>query len=104
MVLKDSEFKERKRMCFKCDGFKETIRFRDAGSYYNLVKQLQQVVDQETMVLIAGTCGLGDIDRKKQWPNDYIEHTFQCTTCGMRFMLSAETYHGCGGSWNILRD
>jgi len=30
---------------------------------------------------------------------DIVSYTFECQTCGQRFALGAETYHGSGGSW-----
>ncbi|MGX2032440.1 MULTISPECIES: hypothetical protein [Methylocaldum] len=35
------------------------------------------------------------------WP-DYVEHYFRCTACGQRFRLSADTYHGAGGEWELF--
>jgi hypothetical protein len=29
-----------------------------------------------------------------------VEYCFECTYCGQRFELFAETYHGRGGSWS----
>jgi hypothetical protein len=31
--------------------------------------------------------------------DDYLLYEFRCTSCGARFTLSVETYHGAGGSW-----
>jgi len=30
---------------------------------------------------------------------DVLRYHFMCNTCGQRFELSAETYHGSGGWW-----
>ena len=32
---------------------------------------------------------------------DLIHNHFECTSCGLRFDLVVETYHGTGGSWEI---
>jgi hypothetical protein len=32
------------------------------------------------------------------WP-DWISCGFECASCGELFELSAETYHGSGGTW-----
>ena len=35
---------------------------------------------------------------KNSW-SDITYQRFECTTCGQRFKLAAETYHGRGGAW-----
>jgi len=37
-----------------------------------------------------------------EWP-DTFDFTFACTTCGERFTLQADTYHGSGGYWKPIR-
>ncbi|HON79824.1 MAG TPA: hypothetical protein PK544_15125 [Spirochaetota bacterium] len=91
-------------MCYRCDGFLEKIRFREPQQYYNIVRQLLIVLEQETMVLLRGSCRLDDLDKEKPWPEDFIEHVFQCTTCGRKFMLLADTYNGCAGSWDVYEE
>jgi hypothetical protein len=39
------------------------------------------------------------LDEGGPWPNDYLFYQFECSTCGERFDLDAETYHGGGGAW-----
>jgi hypothetical protein len=36
------------------------------------------------------------------WP-DIVSYCFECTNCGERFALEAETYHGSGGTWAPIR-
>lgn len=31
--------------------------------------------------------------------DDVLRYHFQCNSCGQKFELSAETYHGAGGWW-----
>ena len=45
-----------------------------------------------------------DLEKEKPWPEDFIEHVFQCTTCGRKFMLLADTYNGCAGSWDVYEE
>ena len=35
---------------------------------------------------------------KDSWA-DILYYRFECTNCGQRFKLAAETYHGRGGQW-----
>jgi len=41
----------------------------------------------------------GALEAAGPWP-DHIEYYFRCTGCRSLFRLSAETYHGAGGSWS----
>jgi hypothetical protein len=34
--------------------------------------------------------------------DDIVYHQFKCNSCGQRFQLNAETYHGSGGEWKPL--
>lgn len=36
-------------------------------------------------------------------PGDYVCYRFRCKSCGEVFALTAETYHGSGGSWRAER-
>ncbi len=38
--------------------------------------------------------------RDRGWP-DIVSVDFTCTTCGARFHLACETYHGGGGGWSF---
>jgi hypothetical protein len=42
-----------------------------------------------------------EVEEKGPW-DDYVEHYFSCTLCGRLFKLSAETYHGSGGTWSPI--
>ena len=34
--------------------------------------------------------------------DDLVHYVLACNSCGQRFQLSAETYHGAGGEWKPL--
>jgi len=72
------------------------------AEYYALLHQLKDRLEQKTLLLIKGTAPLDDIKPDTPWPDDIIEHTFQCTQCRQRFLLSVETYHGTGGTWEAV--
>ena len=38
------------------------------------------------------------INENGPW-DDYVFYAFSCRSCGGRFTLAVETYHGRGGSW-----
>ena len=44
-----------------------------------------------------------ELDSSGKW-DDVLHYHFQCNTCGQRFELSAETYHGAGGWWRPINE
>ena len=40
-----------------------------------------------------------DVSADGPW-NDIVHYEFRCTSCGRKFRLSVETYHGQGGAWS----
>jgi hypothetical protein len=89
-------------MCSRCDGFLERRRVNSPYEYRDLVRQILEVVQQSTLRLVRGTCPLEVILTSPTWPSDVITHTLECTTCSRRFKLAVETYHGSGGTWEVM--
>ena len=89
-------------MCSKCDGFVERRRINSPYEYRDLVRQLLETIQQGTFRVLSGTCPLEAILTASPWPSDFIVHVLGCTTCSRRFQLSVETYHGSGGSWEVM--
>ena len=44
----------------------------------------------------------GPVAAGTEWP-DTFNFWFECTNCGERFSLQADTYHGSGGTWQPAR-
>ena len=89
-------------MCYKCDGFSETIKIEHPYEFFNIVEQVRVVLNEGTMKVIEGNCNLDDIRQGRPFPEDVTYHVFQCTNCGRKFSLCVETYHGSGGSWIVM--
>ena len=89
-------------MCPACEGFSEKIRIHTPGQYFNLLTQVKEVLAQGTLVLLHGNTDLADLGPTRPWPDDLIEHTFECPRCHQQFRLAVETYHGSGGSWQPI--
>jgi len=70
--------------------------------YPDLVRQILETVKEGTFRVLSSTCPLEEILAAKRWPSDYVVHVLGCTTCSRRFQLSVETYHGSGGSWEVI--
>src|SRR5215469_2619273 len=89
-------------MCAQCDEFLERRRVNSPCEYRDLVRQIVATVEEGRFQLQSGTCPLETILLAKDWPGDHIVHVLGCSTCSRRFRLSVETYHGCGGAWEVI--
>lgn len=94
----------RSQKCSKCGGFQERVVISQPHEYFDLLKQVKELLAERTMIYSTGTCPLDEIQEGKPWPDDFISHVFQCASCGLEFELSVETYHGSGGSWNVRKN
>lgn len=79
--------------CKKCDGFSERFNVPNPDEYQNLVRQLIQIVNEGTFLLVHADCPLDEILRPTL-PGDFVAHEFECFACGRQFRLAADTYHG----------
>ena len=77
------------------------MQFRAPREYVDLVRQLEELVASGAFRLLHGTSALAELQENRRWPDDVITHVFECCNCGQRFRLSADTYHGSGGSWEM---
>ena len=94
-------------MCESCDIFDTDIAIHGPGQLRRMVVRLQEAV--RTDVLACDTDGSGSdtidqelfaaLDLEGSAP-DVLAYDFRCKQCGATFCLSAETYHGQGGSWS----
>ena len=47
--------------CPKCDGFTERVNFASPGEYLDTVRQLVEVVNQGSLLLVFASCPVQDI-------------------------------------------
>jgi hypothetical protein len=47
---------------------------------------------------VAAQAPFSNLAAEQPW-DDFISFAFVCQGCGQRFTLTAETYHGSGGTW-----
>jgi hypothetical protein len=85
--------------CPKCDGFSPRFNISTIREYRDIVRQLIEIVNQGTFLLVHASCPLQDMF-KTPAPGDSIFHNFQCFACGRTFQLYADTYHG-HASWTV---
>ena len=90
-------------MCQICDDLHEIIRIEYPYQYYNIVDQIKTMLQEGILVLVDGNCDFSRIERNRPFPDDVPYHVFKCASCGCRFELCVETYHGSGGSWEVMK-
>lgn len=73
-----------------------------------LLSEIRSEVGKETLRQLPAKEGgwqteiaIQKIPEEGPWP-DYIEIDFEVTQSGERYRLTAETFHGCGGSWQKI--
>jgi hypothetical protein len=79
--------------CKRCEGFSERRNFSHPRDYRDIVRQLMDVIEQGTFVLVKASCPLYEL-LGPVWPGDILEHVFECTACGSKYRLMADTWHG----------
>jgi hypothetical protein len=79
--------------CSECSKFSQRLNIYTASEYQDIARQLIDIVEQGTLVLVRADCSLQEI-LKPTLPGDFVVHEFRCFACGCKFRLSADTYHG----------
>lgn len=80
------------RMCPSCRQFTQAK-----------ITSSQQLQDLHHKLLSSGVQAdvLTIVDGDLQW-SDVMECTLRCVSCGQRFRLTCETYHGSGGTFGPI--
>jgi len=86
-------------MCTACDHLQVVWPIRTPGELSKALDVVQANVADGTL-LDQSEDEMRGLSDDEPWP-DYIELRLRCRACGTRFRLTAETYHGTGGSWRI---
>lgn len=94
--------------CSRCLDLRTTVQIGSATDMTKVLKVVRDNLHDGTLVEAAyWPAGQIKIDRPSltsipidgPWP-DYFEHYFSCTTCRQLYRLSAEAFHGMGGTWS----
>jgi hypothetical protein len=89
--------------CEKCEELCVRFAIRTPHDLQTAIKIVNESVfdgaiveiKSETTLSMVPFCGaVAGLD----W-GDVVDYRFECKTCGERFSLHAETYHGSGGYW-----
>ena len=88
--------------CDQCRDLCETESIPTPEAYCPLIQMLIERIARKELTMLEGP----DLERLlvkgSIWPDDIIEHLFQCTGCTHRFGVSVDVYHGRGGRWRVI--
>ena len=91
--------------CTSCVDLREVAEIKSPAQLAQAIRVVRGNLADGTLVE-ASSDAPGAFDSLQEgapWP-DYIEHEFNCSRCGQRFRLVAETYHGAGGRWEPIAE
>ena len=93
--------------CHRCRHLRQSAEARTAGQLRQMLKQIRKEVEADVLaesdywpegvVRVEGGPFM-ELPVEGGWPDVFVYY-FGCTRCGARYRLSAETYHGGGGTW-----
>jgi hypothetical protein len=85
----------------QCAELDKRIPLPTPASYLTLAGATRELIAAGTLVLVEGSVPLESLQPGQPLPSDgtdSIRHPAACATCGRRYVLWADTYHG-GGTW-----
>jgi hypothetical protein len=88
--------------CKQCEGFSKQRNFNHPHEYRDLARQLMEIVEQGTFVMVKASCPLREL-LGPVWPGDVLIHVFECTACRSKYQLFADTWHG-SVNWRTTND
>ena len=92
--------------CDKCKDLNTVFRIRVPSDLDRAIRIAKANVADETITVLESETGqwstpFHQLATSGAW-DDLLLYVFACTSCGQRFNLSAETYHGSGGIWQPI--
>jgi len=92
--------------CDHCKPVDFQMLARGESDLVAVLTTVRQAVDSGAVVYdatasehaLSGQPSFLDLDLSRPWP-DVLDYRFCCPSCGRRFRLSAETYHGSTAVW-----
>jgi hypothetical protein len=87
--------------CEQCAELDKRIPLPTPASHLALAGATRELIAAGTLVLVEGSVPLESLQPGQPLPSDgtdSIRHPVACATCGRRYVLWADTYHG-GGGW-----
>jgi hypothetical protein len=90
--------------CAGCEDFCHREKIASAGQLQRILaithERLANGSFHEAAVPdgVASFSPIAGLPVEGPWP-DLVQSELKCASCGQRFVLSVETYHGTGGHW-----
>ena len=92
--------------CPRCDELNLVYEIRSPREFRkaigivrdNIADETIRVVSHPPHLIIGQRPEFADLALGASW-GDVVAYWFACNTCGARFELSVEMYHGRGGEW-----
>lgn len=88
--------------CPHCASLRKTVRIQLPDDLKRVIRVVKDSVADGTLSALdseAPTFSKTFEELSTSSWDDYVHYLFACTSCGQRFPLEAETYHGSGGEW-----
>lgn len=88
--------------CPLCASLNNTVPIQLPSDLKRVIRVVKDSVADGTLSTLdseAPTFSRPFEERSTSSWDDYVHYLFACTSCGQRFLLEAETYHGSGGEW-----
>jgi hypothetical protein len=92
-------------MCLSCKDLNIEFRIKLPSDLKKAIAVARDNLADGTILDVTTGDGkpFDELVSSEKW-DDVLLYHFQCNTCGQRFELSAETYHGSGGSWKPVSE
>jgi len=92
--------------CERCRALNMFFKIKLPNDLKKVIRIAKENIADNTLSLSEEETGLwsGPFSKLSSdgcW-EDFVYYVFKCNSCGKKFELSAETYHGSGGHWKPL--
>lgn len=92
--------------CEKCSDLNKVVPIKLPGELKHAIRIAKENIADGTISVLEKETGqwsqpFSQLTSSGGW-DDLVHYVFVCNSCGQRFQLSAETYHGAGGEWKPL--
>ncbi len=93
--------------CERCAELSAPFRITSPAALQNAIRVVRDNLKDKTLVEVHYSpqavvpltqSKFSSVSAEGPW-DDILQYCFACTICGQPYRLSAETYHGSGGSW-----
>jgi len=96
--------------CEHCEEVNQNFRIEHPSDLKSAIRVIADNLADETIVINSDklmgeftSVPFAKLVENEQW-DDIVEYYFKCPKCNLKFSLTAETYHGSGGSWAPLNE